>query len=151
MGRIHTEASTVIDARSEEVYAIFADYRGEHRKILPEQYFSNLEVEKGGNGAGTVFRVRTHVFGSQRDFHMEVAEPEPGRVLTETDLPTGLVTTFTVTPEKDGKQTKVRIATDWEESRGINGFMDRVFTPRIMRRIYNAQLEQLKSYLHSKH
>jgi hypothetical protein len=56
MQTVHTEVSAVIDAPPAEVYAIFADYRNAHPQVLPKPYFGDLVVEKGGNGAGTVYR-----------------------------------------------------------------------------------------------
>lgn len=147
MAKIHAEAAAVIDARPEEVYTILSDYQHHHPNILPGQYFSNLEVEEGGVGAGTVFRVRTHVMNTQRDFRMEVTEPEPGRALAESDMLSDLVTTFTLTPVGNGEQTEVRIATDWESSPGLMGFVERLVTPRAMRQVYEAELAQLAKYV----
>ena len=57
-----------------------------------------MTVEKGGKGAGTVIRVLMNVLGVDRTYYMEVSEPEPGRVLAETDQDAGVTTTFTVKP-----------------------------------------------------
>ena len=75
---------------------------------------------------------------------MQVAEPEPGRVLTESDTGSSLVTTFTVTPE--GGASRVRISTTWEGAGGIGGFFERMFAPRVMRALYVDELERLNSY-----
>lgn len=40
----------------DKVYAILAGYRDHHPHILPEAYFTRLELEAGGTGAGTVFK-----------------------------------------------------------------------------------------------
>jgi hypothetical protein len=56
------------------------------------------------------------IFGQTCTARARVAEPEPGRVLSETDLDNGLVTTFTVQPDGDG--SRVRIETRYE-ARGI--------------------------------
>lgn len=150
MSKVHADASAVIQAQPDEVYAVLADYRNEHIHVLPEEYFSDLRVEAGGTGAGTVFRVCTHVMGTQREFHMQVSEPEPGRILQETDLPTGLVTRFVLDPAQGGQYTRLTISSDWESSRGLAGWMDRLFTPRIMRQIYTKQLAKVDAYLQSK-
>lgn len=76
-------ASALIPARRERVYNILANYREGHPRILPKQ-FSNLVVEQGGLGAGTVIRFQMSVFGRKQTFRAEISEPEPGRVLVET-------------------------------------------------------------------
>jgi hypothetical protein len=75
---------------------------------------------------------------------MTVAEPEPGRVLTESDAGSSLVTTTTVTPQ--GGRSLVAISTAWEGAGGIGGFFERLFAPRVMRGIYADELERLDGY-----
>ena len=79
-----------------------------------------------------------------REYRMRVDEPEPGRVLTESDTGSSLVTTFTVTPE--GGASRVRISTTWEGAGGIGGFFERMFAPRAVRALYVDELERLNSY-----
>ena len=88
----------MISAPPDKVYAVLADYHEGHPNVLPKRYFKSLIVEQGGKGAGTVIHVQLSVMGVRRESHMRVSEPEPGRVLTETDLETGLVTSFIVSP-----------------------------------------------------
>ena len=147
MPRVHAEARAIVDAAPDQVYAVLADYRHEHPHILPKPYFSDIEVEQGGQGAGTVFRVKTRVLGVERAYHMVVTEPVPGRTLVETDLDTGLATTFTISPTPDRMQSRVQIATDWEASRGLAGLVERLTTPPILRLIYTKELRQLATYL----
>jgi Polyketide cyclase / dehydrase and lipid transport len=75
---------------------------------------------------------------------MRVDEPEPGRVLTEADTISSLVTTWTVTPE--GDQSRVRIETRWDGAPGLAGFFERLFAPPALRRIYNDELRRLDRY-----
>jgi hypothetical protein len=149
MTTAHAEASADIDAPAEAIYALLIDYRDGHPSILPKQYFSDLVIESGGHGAGTVFRVRVNVFGTTASNHMLVSEPEPGRVLAETDTETGLVTTFTLTPIDDGRQTEVRIATDWTVGPGLRGKLESLTTPPVMRHIYDAELRLLAERMQS--
>src|SRR5262249_39050028 len=100
-----------ISAPAETVYALIADYRSGHPRIVPPNYFRALEVEQGGYGEGTVVRFDMKVFGSWRTFRAHVTEPVPGTSLVETDLATGAVTTFTVVPVANGKETAVTITT----------------------------------------
>ena len=71
-------------------------------------------------------------------------EPEPGRVLTESDTGSSLVTTTTVSP-RDGASL-VHIATTWDGAGGIGGFFERMFAPRAMRAIYADEFERLYAY-----
>ncbi len=41
--------AAVIKAPAEQVYAILVGYRDGHPRILPKQYFSSLEIERGGS------------------------------------------------------------------------------------------------------
>lgn len=134
-----------VQAPAEKVYAILADYRQHHPRILPSDYFTSLVVEEGGVGAGTVFQAEMNIFGSKRAFQMRVAEPEPGRVLSETDLDSGLLTTFTVTP-LDTARCAVTIATEWQAPDGFGGWLQGLTMPAFMRRIYHAELRQLDDY-----
>jgi hypothetical protein len=113
------------------------------RRFLPP-VFSDFQIESGGVGAGTVTRFNLKAGGRTRQYRMLVAEPEPGRVLTESDTDSSLVTTFTVEP--DGAGSRVRISTTWEGAGGIGGMFERLFAPRVMRGIYADELERLNSY-----
>lgn len=147
MTAVYAEESALIEARPEQIYAILSDYRATHPQILPRQYFGDLVVESGGQGAGTVFRTSVRIFGRELPFRMQVSEPQPGRVLAETDLDTGLVTTFSVLPAADGQRTELRIASRWEARPGLAGLIERWSTPPIMRRIYRAELRKIAEYV----
>jgi hypothetical protein len=150
MQQIHVEAEAEIAARPATVYAILADYQHGHPNILPKAHFPYMQVEQGGQGAGTKLHVNVRALGVEHEYHLVVSEPEPGRVLAETDVNTGLVTTFTVTPIKNGEHARVRIATDWAAKGGLAGLIERLITPPIMRRIYRKELQQLAAYVQSK-
>jgi uncharacterized protein YndB with AHSA1/START domain len=140
---IHVSAQRAIDAPPETVYRYLADMREHHPHFLPPA-FSDFQVESGGVGAGTITRFRVSAGGRAREYRMQVAEPEPGRVLTESDVNSSLVTTFTVEP--DGSGSVVKITTGWQGAGGIGGFFERLFAPRVMRRIYLDELERLNDY-----
>ena len=143
MGKRHVSAGSRIDAPPETVYGYLADMREHHPRFLPPA-FSNFEVESGGVGAGTITRFKMTAGGRTRDYRMQVAEPEPGRVLTESDTGSSLVTTFTVDPEDSG--SRVTISTTWDGAGGVGGFFERMFAPRVMRGIYADELERLAEY-----
>jgi hypothetical protein len=65
---VHVEVSSIIDAWPDELYAVIADYRVGHPAILPRQYFTELSVEQGGQGEGTVIRGSVKVFGRAYPF-----------------------------------------------------------------------------------
>lgn len=147
---IHVEVSQVINARPETLYAIMRDYRVGHLAVLPKPYFESMTVEEGGVGAGTVIRVKMKVMGQEFNYHMDVTEPEPGRVITETDRITGQVSTFTFEPVNGGSQTRVTIATHAKTSPGLKGVMEKLFVPSITRRIFKQELQNLADYARQK-
>src|SRR6187399_1131146 len=94
MGDVNVVASTVVAAPARIVYELIADYRTGHPSILPPEYFEDLQVEEGGRGAGTRIRFTMKSFGTRRVSTSIVTEPEPGRLLVETDVITGITTKF---------------------------------------------------------
>ena len=147
MSNIQVAVTATIDAPPARVYAILADYRNHHPNILPKPYFVKVEITKGGLGAGTEFVADMNIYGSKRTFHMTVTEPEPGRVIAETDAKLGTHTTFTVEPLEDGAKCKVTIATTSKTSAGLGSWLERLTTPMIMRKIYQEELLQLNTYV----
>jgi hypothetical protein len=143
MAKVQVGAERVVGAPAEQVYRYLADYREHHPKFLPPA-FSGFQLEQGGIGEGTVFRVRVTTSGRTRDFHMQVWEPQPGRTLTENDLDSSLITTFTVEPQGNG--SRVRIDTVWDGAGGVGGFFERLFAPMALRRLYADELERLDQY-----
>jgi Polyketide cyclase / dehydrase and lipid transport len=137
---IHAEASANIDAPAEIVYNILADYQVGHPAILPKAYFTGLSVEQGGRGAGTVIVTRMQAMGSERTFRMTATEPQPGRILVESDGVT--TTTFTVEPIS-AKKCRVTITTEVPPSQGFQGWIERLFTPPFLRRVYHLELVNL--------
>jgi hypothetical protein len=87
------------------------------------------------------------LLGRRQRLHMRVAEPEPGHVLTETNLDTGVVTEFTVAPRDGGSRTLARMSSKWESQGGVRGLVDRLVTPRLMGRMFAKQLHQLDQYM----
>jgi uncharacterized protein YndB with AHSA1/START domain len=143
MATIHVSAERIIDAPASVVYGYIADNHEHHPRFLPPA-FSDFTVESGGVGAGTITRFKMNAGGRSREYRMQIAEPEPGRILTESDTESSLVTTWTVEPE--GDRSRVRISTTWEGTGGIGGFFERTFAPRAARRIYEDELERLNDY-----
>jgi hypothetical protein len=143
MPQHHVTASAVIPAPAAQVYGIIADYRNGHPRIIPRPPFGSLDVEQGGVGTGTVIRFQMRVLGRTRSFRAAITEPEPGRVLVETDLDMGAVTTFTVDPCEEGRQARVTIQTDLETRGGLLGIVQRFVVTRFLRPVYVRELAQL--------
>ena len=143
MAEVRAAKEAPVGAPADIVYALIADHRDHHPRFLPPA-FSDFVVEEGGVGAGTVTRFKVTAGGRSRAFHMRVDEPEPGRVMTESDLESTLVTTWTVSPAGEG--SRVRIETVWQGAGGIGGFFERLFAPRVMERLYADELERLDRY-----
>jgi hypothetical protein len=141
MPRHQVSVEAVINAPAKLAYAIIADYRDGHPHILPKPPFVSLEVERGGTGAGTVTRCQMRVLGRTRTFRAEITEPDPGRVLVETDVDSGTVTTFTVDPV--GNRSRVTITTDIECRDGLLGRVERFIVTRLLQPLYVREIEQL--------
>jgi polyketide cyclase/dehydrase/lipid transport protein len=136
-------ASAIIPARRERVYSLIANYHDGHPRILPKQ-FSGLVVEQGGMGAGTVIRFQMSVFGKKQTFRAAITEPEPGRVLVETDLAAnGAVTTFTINPGTAPADSNVTISTELRVRTGFLGQIEKALTTMLLRPMYVKELENL--------
>jgi hypothetical protein len=143
MPSLHVSAERTVPAPAAAVYALLADYRAGHPRILPPA-FSDLTVVQGGTGAGTVIRFALRLAGRKQEVEAHVEEPEPGRVLSEIYPEKSAVTRFIVDPV--GDQSRVRIETSWEPSRGLAGLIERLFTPRMFRKLYTQELDLIERW-----
>lgn len=148
MPRVQVHAEKLVAAPAASVYRVLADYSTHHPRIMPPDNFSNLEVESGGIGDGTVFHITTRVAGKRQRLHMRVTEPEPGSVLWETNIDTGVVTEFRVSGN-GSNATLVRMSSQWD-AHGLKGWLDRLLAPRLMHRLFAKQLDQLDEYVRSR-
>jgi hypothetical protein len=136
-------ATAVIPARRDRVYSLISNYNDGHQRILPKQ-FSNLTVEQGGVGAGTVIRFQMSVFGKKQTFRAAITEPEPGRILVETNLDSnGAVTTFTVNPGHAPADSNVTISTELPVRSGFLGRIERALSTLLLRPMYVQELQNL--------
>ena len=138
--------SSRINAPPAMVYGIIADYRDHHPHIVPPDYFTALEVLEGGVGAGTRTRVTMQVLGKERVFEQIVTEPEPGRVIMETNADGSAVTTFTVEPAGE-RASQLTIATNFPRQRGLRGVVERMAVSLLFPRIYARELARLAEYV----
>ncbi len=136
-------ASAKIPASPADTYAIIANYRDEHRHILPPQ-FTNFIVEQGGIGSGTIIRFDLRILGKTQTLRAAISEPDPGHVLVETYLDNNrTVTTFIVDPAPAPEQCQVTISTDLPVRGGLLGRIERFLSKKALLPIYLAQLELL--------
>ena len=145
-------ASALIDAPAKLVYDILADYRGGHPLILPEKYFVSLYVETGGVGAGTIISFQMSIFGKLQTLRAAITEPEPGRILVESDLDdTASTTSFIVNARDQDRSCEVTIATErMTERSGLLGALERLLAISFLQRIYRAELKLLSELAVSK-
>jgi hypothetical protein len=136
-------AERTIPASADAVYAMLADYRGGHPSILPPA-FSDFVVLEGGMGAGTHIRFTLTLGGRTQETEGIVAEPEPGRVLTETYPSNNSVTTFTVDPA--GEDSRLRIETRWYSRSGLAGMLERWIAHRLLQGLYRQELDQIEQW-----
>jgi hypothetical protein len=138
---VRIESTARIPAPPSVVYALISDYRRGHPSILPPEYFEDLVVEEGGQGAGTRIRFTMKAFGSKQISRARITEPQPGRVLVETVEDRGIVTTFTV----EGSTTdgsNVTLTTEYP-TKGVRGWLEAFVVPRYLRKVYAAELRLL--------
>jgi hypothetical protein len=144
---LHAEVSANVGASAANAYRMIADYRVGHTRIIPPRYYRDHRVEEGGYGAGTVIRYDLIAFGKTNHARARVTEPEPGRVLVETDLDMGAVTKFIIEPLGAAK-CRVTIMTDMPTRSGLLGVIERAVTRRFLERAAAAEIalldEQLK-------
>ena len=117
--------------------------REHHPRFVPPQ-FRDLTIESGGV-AGTVHSFTMTMGGRSTRYRVRVGEPEPGRVLIESDSTRRMLTTFTVDSVASG-ESLVRIETTWHTD-GVKGLVERVVAPRMLRRVYATELDLLDRYV----
>ena len=141
--QITDEAERTIDAPASHVYQLIRDFRQHHPNFLPPQ-FSDLEIECGGVGAGTVHHFRMTLAGRTSSYRVRVGEPDPGRMLIESDASRRMLTTFTVDPASGGR-SRVRIHTRWYTD-GFAGVVESLVAPTLLARVYREELRLLAQY-----
>ncbi len=145
--QITVAAERTIDAPAAHLYELIRDFRQHHPNFLPSA-FSDLRVEVGGIGAGTIHSFTMTLGGRTSAYRVRVGEPQPGRMLIESDASRRMLTTFTVDPEPFGR-TRVRIHTRWYAD-GFAGLLERLVAPPLLARVYRQELRLLDRYARGK-
>jgi hypothetical protein len=138
-------AERVLDAPAEVVYHLLTDY-GEHHRAAPQGFlpdaFTDLVVERGGVGDGTVVRFTSKLGGRSQTVVATITETRPGREYVEASP--GVQTTFTVEPA-EGDRALVRFDTVLEAG-GLTGLLMRLFAPGMLRPVYAEELTRLERH-----
>lgn len=142
MSNYKFSVSKLIHASPKIVYSIIADYKENHPKILPKPPFVSLVVEQGGFGAGTVAKVQMKVMGKIQSFRTVVSEPDPGRVLVETN-DTGYITIFTIQSHDDAKKSFVTFKTEIPDDSTIMKKLEFRLSKLLLIPVYKKELENL--------
>lgn len=140
-------ATRRIAATAAAVYAVFADYRDAHPRILPPSFFVGMRVVQGGYGAGTIVEVDGRFAGRTRTIRGIVTEPEPGRLLVESYPAERMVTSFRVAPEPGGESSRVTISTALPRRWGPVGWLEERLVRRLLSRVFAEELELVAAYL----
>jgi hypothetical protein len=144
---ITVEYSATLNARPEQVYAVFRDYKVSHPAILPKPYFEYLNVDEGGLGAGTKFTAGMNIYGNKSVLVAKVSEPEPGRLIVERDDEDRIVTSFIMAPVENGQKTLTTLKTVAKTSGGFQGLIERFMMPSVLKMIYKKELANVEAYI----
>ncbi len=90
------------------------------------------------------------VMGREFPFRQIVSEPEPGRVILETNMDTGQYSKFIFEPLNGGKQTRITISSEFPVSPGFTGVIDRLTTAPMARKMFTKELQNLADYVANK-
>jgi len=130
-------ATKIINAPPKTIYNIIADYINGHPYILPKEYFRYIEVEEGGFGAGTIVNFEMRLLGQTKSFRSLITEPEPGRLLVETDFSSEIPTSFHVAPHGNGDYTRLTISTELKGRTIVEEFIAKY----LLQKVYREELE----------
>jgi hypothetical protein len=144
---IPVEASRRIQAPAARIYSVLADYHVGHPRILASA-FSNLTVEQGGIGAGTIITFDMRLLGRTNRVRGVVTEPEPGRVLVETYPESRVVTTFRVEPAGAGESV-VTISSVIPARHYLTHALERWMVTRALAPVFEEELLRIEAYVSS--
>ena len=139
MRQVSASSSVQVNATPAKALEALADYDVVRPKVLTEQY-SDYRVLVGGKGAGTIAQWTLKATENRsRDVRATVFVE--GNTITENDVNSSLITTWTVAPSGTGSM--VTTTTTWDGAGGIGGFFERIFAPRGLKKIQAGVLENL--------
>lgn len=137
MATIKVEESLLIGAPPDKVYAILADPK-HHKHILPDVFISY-----GAESESIVaFTVKAGFI--KRDYRVRTEQTEPNKLFRETDIDKNITTEFRLEPHEQG--TVVTIATNYETEPTISGYIESIFGPKFLHKLYHEELVKLGRY-----
>lgn len=128
-----------INAHSEILFNIVADYHNGHQAILPKPPFVALKVLEGGFGHGTRIECDIKFLGKLTTFRATVTVPEEGKIIRET-IDDGTITTY-LFDEVGANKTAVTIKTEGEAN-----FLFAYMTRKMLTPVYEREISMLESY-----
>jgi hypothetical protein len=140
-------AERTIDAPAADLFTYVSDFVEHHPRFLPPA-FSDFTVEAGGVGVGTVTSSNLRIGGRTQRLRTRVTRAEPGRLVEEIVLGQRMTTTFSFAPTAAG--TVARIETVWTPAGGLSGWLEKLFAPRAVSKVYADELERLAAYAASR-
>ena len=149
MSQITFNAEAVLAAQAEAVYRSIADYYNGQPHIVPKANISEIQVQAGGYGAGTVVTFKRKLLFFGRLKRKTIVEPDPGRLLVELEEVAGsapIMTSYRVIPVSKGRETYVEIITSIPHRKGFGGLMDRLFLPKRLRKMHYKELYLLEQH-----
>lgn len=138
--------SKVINAPRQAIYTVIADYRVGHNAIVPRPFFSDIVVEEGGYGDGSLISFEITVGGQTVPYRQRVSELENGRIIQEANVDNDGITQFILDPVGDNK-TEVTIYIQMEKPTGMFAFMERWITIAFSKWLFNKELNNLAEYV----
>lgn len=128
------------------VYAIVADVRDHHFRVVPESVDrSTYRVLEGGYGAGTVVEYQTAISRIDHPLRYLVEEPEPGRVVVfrhEGGLVEKRYEVDAAGPAACTMTSRVRVA----RRAGFLGIIDRLLGRSFIQRMAEQKLDNIEQY-----
>ena len=139
--------SKIINAPRKAIYDVIADYHIGHNAILPRPFFSDIVVEEGGYGDGSLISFDITLGGQTVPYRQRVSELENGRIIQEANVHDEGITQFILDPIGDGTKTEVTIYVQLVEPTGIFAFLERWITIAFSRWLFNKELNNLAEYV----
>lgn len=143
MGQVSASSSATIDAAPEQVLAALSDYQDVRPRILSAHY-RDYRVVSGGKGDGTVAHWTLQAT-QKRSRNVEATITVANNTVTERDLNSSMVTTYSVAPSGSG--STVTTKTEWTGAGGIGGIFEGIFAPLGLKKIQAEVLANLKREL----
>jgi Polyketide cyclase / dehydrase and lipid transport len=143
VGQVSASSTATIGAAPERVLTALSDYQDVRPRILSAHY-RDYRVVSGGKGDGTVAHWTLQAT-EKRSRNVEATVTVANNTVTERDLNSSMVTTYSVAPSGSGSTVTTR--TEWTGAGGIGGIFEGIFAPLGLKKIQAEVLANLKKEL----